>query len=227
MKLALYFYGSIRLRERRTSQDIQFEKRNKTMNTSRIAIQALARQSTSSLTRRPLSISSRALFKAETDHVTPQQTSPQRQHDNADEYRKTQTDRPLNPHMTNTNSAIHNEKGQPSVGADNPPPEFLSKVDPNYIPKDRHPENTERMTGGTQPGDPDKVSQSSSASPGEWGVGEMEGAQFRIEPLRRTGEDTPTMRARLLCSYFLCLAFSSYANERLYRPKQEARDIRV
>jgi len=59
--------------------------------------------------------------------------------------------------MTNTNSAIQNEKGAPSVGKDRPPPEILSKVDPNYIPKDRHPENTERMTGGTQPGDPDKT----------------------------------------------------------------------
>jgi hypothetical protein len=31
------------------------------------------------------------------------------------------------------------------------------------------------------------------------GVGEMEGAKFKIEPLRRTGEDANTMRARLLC----------------------------
>jgi succinate dehydrogenase flavin-adding protein (antitoxin of CptAB toxin-antitoxin module) len=29
-------------------------------------------------------------------------------------------------------------------------------------------------------------------------VGELEGASFRIEPLRRQGEDVPTMRARLL-----------------------------
>lgn len=31
----------------------------------------------------------------------------------------------------------------------------------------------------------------------EMGVGELEGAKFRIEPLRRTGEDAETMRARL------------------------------
>jgi hypothetical protein len=49
------------------------------------------------------------------------------------------------------------------------------------------------MTGDQQPGDPSKVSFS------ELGVGEMEGASFRVEPLRRTGEDTTTMRARLLC----------------------------
>lgn len=30
------------------------------------------------------------------------------------------------------------------------------------------------------------------------GVGELEGAKFKIEPLRRTGEDEKTMRARLV-----------------------------
>lgn len=34
----------------------------------------------------------------------------------------------------------------------------------------------------------------------ELGVGEMEGAKFKVEPLRRTGEDANTMRARLLCA---------------------------
>ncbi|KAH8911958.1 DUF339-domain-containing protein [Coniochaeta sp. PMI_546] len=42
----------------------------------------------------------------------------------------------------------------------------------------------------------------SSASPSNPGkpleVGELEGASFKIEPLRRVGEDPPTMRARLL-----------------------------
>merc|ERR1711939_780736 len=32
----------------------------------------------------------------------------------------------------------------------------------------------------------------------EFGVGEIEGISFRVEPLRRTGEDLTTMRARLL-----------------------------
>lgn len=34
----------------------------------------------------------------------------------------------------------------------------------------------------------------------EMGVGELEGAKFRIEPLRRVGEDPETMRARLTCT---------------------------
>lgn len=38
---------------------------------------------------------------------------------------------------------------------------------------------------------------------GEMGVGELEGAEFKIEPLRRTGEDPETMRARLTCAYHL------------------------
>jgi len=33
----------------------------------------------------------------------------------------------------------------------------------------------------------------------ELGVGELEGVTVKIEPLRRTGEDERTMRARLLC----------------------------
>ncbi|KAK5987069.1 Succinate dehydrogenase assembly factor 2 [Cladobotryum mycophilum] len=37
-----------------------------------------------------------------------------------------------------------------------------------------------------------------NASPSELGVGELEGAKFRIEPLRRVGEDDNTKRARLL-----------------------------
>jgi len=35
----------------------------------------------------------------------------------------------------------------------------------------------------------------------ELGVGEMEGVTVKIEPLRRTGEDERTMRARLLCEF--------------------------
>ena len=31
-------------------------------------------------------------------------------------------------------------------------------------------------------------------------VGELQGASFKIEPLRRVGEDPATMRARLLCA---------------------------
>lgn len=112
-------------------------------------------------------------------------------HPNADAYREDQKSKADNPHMTNTNSTFHND--MPKVGKDKPPPEFLSSADPNYVPADKRPENTERMTGGQQPGDPDKVSLS------DLGVGEMEGASFRIEPIRRTGEDTTTMRARLLC----------------------------
>jgi len=83
----------------------------------------------------------------------------------------------------------------PSVGADKPPPELLSSVDPDFTPKDSVPENTERMTGGTQQGAPqDGVN-------AELDVGEMEGAKFKVEPLRRTGEDGNTMRARLLCLF--------------------------
>ena len=163
------------------------------MNTSRTLLRTAVRQNIITIQRRPFSASCRALFKQETDAVTPQTASKERQHPNAEEFRKSQTERPLNPHLTNTTSAIHNEKDVPKAGFDNVPPEFLSKADPNYAPKDEHPENTERMTGGTQKPAPDAGPNS------ELNVGEIEGGSFRVEPLRRTGEDANTMRARLLC----------------------------
>ncbi|KAL9623882.1 MAG: hypothetical protein Q9160_001874 [Pyrenula sp. 1 TL-2023] len=92
--------------------------------------------------------------------------------------------------MTNTTSTIANE--MPSVGADKAPPELITSVDPDFVPKDSVPENTERMTGQTQKGAPE------SGKNADLGVGEMEGAKFKVEPLRRTGEDSSTMKSRLL-----------------------------
>jgi hypothetical protein len=114
----------------------------------------------------------------------------------AEEHRKIQSDKPLNPHMTNTTSTIANE--MPSVGAKKVPPELITSIEQDFTPKDSVPKNTERMTAGTQKGAPETGVNS------EMGVGEMEGAKFKIEPLRRTGEDANTMRARLLCSHSQC-----------------------
>lgn len=115
-----------------------------------------------------------------------------RPNDTVEEYRKHQMEKPLNPHLTNTTSTIANE--MPSIGKDNTPPELITKTDPNFVAKDSVPENTERMTGGTQSGKPE------SGVNADLEVGELEGGSFRVEPLRRTGEDTNTTRARLLCS---------------------------
>ncbi|TDZ25598.1 Succinate dehydrogenase assembly factor 2 [Colletotrichum sidae] len=55
----------------------------------------------------------------------------------------------------------------------------------------------------------------------ELGVGELEGIKFRVEPLRRTGEDERTMRARLLYqsrkrgTLESDLLLSTFANENL------------
>lgn len=138
---------------------------------------------------RPLSTSAARYYASE------------REHDTTPAFRELQKNKPLGPHMTNTNSTIANE--MPSVGADKPPPELISSVDPDFVPKDSVPENTERMTGGTQKGGPDTDANS------ELGVGEMEGAEFKVEPLRRTGEDGNTMRARLLCPSFKLYSFYS------------------
>ena len=93
--------------------------------------------------------------------------------------------------MTNTNSTISNE--MPSLGKDKPPPELISSVDDKFTPHDSVPENTERMTGGTQKGGAE------SGVNKELDVGEMEDVSFKVDPLERTGEDANTMRARLLC----------------------------
>jgi hypothetical protein len=115
----------------------------------------------------------------------------ERANDTADEYRKQQKEKPLNPHLTNTSSTVANDF--PDVGADKPPPELISSADGKFTPKDAVPENTERMTGGTQKGAPE------SGANADLGVGEIEGGSFKVEPLRRTGEDANTTRARLLC----------------------------
>ena len=96
--------------------------------------------------------------------------------------------------MTNTNSTIANE--MPAIGKDNAPPELLTSVDPDFTPKDSNPENTERMTGGTQKPAPE------GGANADLGVGEIEGGSFRVEPLRRSGEDANTMRARLICKLY-------------------------
>lgn len=121
-----------------------------------------------------------------------------RGNDTADTYRKFQMEKPLNPHMTNTNSTIANE--MPSIGEDSAPPELLTNVDPGFTPKDSVPENTERMVGGTQKSAPEG-GVNAQLEVGEMAVGQIEGGSFRVEPLRRTGEDANTMRARLVCQY--------------------------
>lgn len=110
--------------------------------------------------------------------------------DTAEDYRKFMMERPLNPHMTNTNSTIANE--MPAVGADSTPPELLTSLG-DFVPKDSVPENTERMTGGTQTLE--------AGVNKDLDVGEIEGSEFKTEPKKRDGEDSGTIRARLLCPF--------------------------
>jgi hypothetical protein len=68
------------------------------------------------------------------------------------------------------------------------------------------------IVGNVPPMEPQKQrpqQQQLQQEPGEMAVGELEGASFRIEPLRRVGEDEKTMRARLVCTSSPFL-FSSY-----------------
>lgn len=108
----------------------------------------------------------------------------------APEHRAYQTSKPSNPFVPNTTSTM--TKDYPNVGTRPAPPDLLSSVDPNYKPADPYPGRVEHYTGGEQQRGPQKP---------ELGVGEMEGIRFKVEPIKRAGEDTATQRARLLCMF--------------------------
>ncbi|OQE08840.1 hypothetical protein PENVUL_c008G09966 [Penicillium vulpinum] len=102
-------------------------------------------------------------------------------------HRANQANKPPNqfvPHSTSTMT-----KDFPNVGKKPAPPEMLNSVDPNYRPSDPYPGRIEHFTGGRQ---------DDGAQKPELGVGEMEGITFKVEPLKRVGEDLTTKRARLL-----------------------------
>lgn len=70
------------------------------------------------------------------------------------------------------------------------PPDFPSIVNPNHKRAGPYTGKLEHLTGGRE---------TAGAQKPELEVGEMEGITFKVEPLKRQGEDTSTMRARLLC----------------------------
>lgn len=114
-------------------------------------------------------------------------TTPIRCKDGSDQNQPT---KPLNQFVPNTTSTM--TKDFPNVGEKPAPPEMLNSVDPDYRPADPYPGKVEHFTGGRQ--------QRGAQKP-ELGLGEMEGITFKVEPLKRTGEDVATTRARLLCSF--------------------------
>lgn len=114
-----------------------------------------------------------------------------RAHPNVDAHRENQTNKPPNQFVSNTTSTL--TKDFPNVGNKPAPPEMLNSVDPNYRPADPYPGKIEHFTGGRQ---------DTGAQKPELGVGEMEGITFKVEPLKRVGEDVTTKRARLLCTFF-------------------------
>lgn len=125
-----------------------------------------------------------------------------RANDTAEKYRAYMIRKPLNPHLTNTSSTIAN--AFPSLGVDKPPADMLTSSDSTgaqeFTPKDSVPENTERMTGGTQPGAPPAREGGKDGGNAELDVGEISGGKFRVEPLKRQGEEEETLRARLICT---------------------------
>lgn len=117
----------------------------------------------------------------------------------APEHREYQKSRPVNPRVTGSTSTRTND--YPKVGEKNAPPELPTSVDPDYKPAQPYAGKVEHFTGNFQSSAPQKP---------ELDVGEMEGITFKVEPLRRHGEDPSTMRARLLCTSSPC--GDGYAN---------------
>ncbi|KAJ9484895.1 hypothetical protein VN97_g8465 [Penicillium thymicola] len=102
-------------------------------------------------------------------------------------HRANQANKAPNQFIPNTTSTMTNDFI--NVGQKPPPPEMLNSVDPNYRPSDPYPGRIEHLTGGRQ---------DNGAQKPELGVGEMEGITFKVEPLKRVGEELATKRARLL-----------------------------
>lgn len=123
--------------------------------------------------------------------------SNERAHPNVSEHRDNQTTKGPNQAVPNTTTTM--TKDYPKVGERTAPPDMLNSVDPNYRPADPYPGKVEHFTGGRQ---------ETGAQKPELGVGEMEGITFKVEPLKRVGEDTATMRARLLCMLLLGISLA-------------------
>jgi hypothetical protein len=101
-----------------------------------------------------------------------------------------------------TNSAFrgteHNDSGHSGAPAEIASPDPVSAANANFKPTDPVQDNRKKMTTRTKRSGVRNV---------ELGVGEIEGITFKVEPLRRQGEDIVTMRARLLCLSFLDTLF--------------------
>jgi hypothetical protein len=102
------------------------------------------------------------------------------EYENVPQHRKRQTETPLKPLVANAGST--NTSNKPRVSSGRDASEMMSSVDTNFNPV-THKSGELKSTGMS-----------------ELDVGEIEGGSFRVEPVRRTGEDLRTMRARLLCS---------------------------
>lgn len=109
-----------------------------------------------------------------------------RQHINSDEHRLNETAR------RGMNPVPESAEQMPRVGAKAAPPELAGEVQGEG---DR--EGGEMAEGGWGNVGAGSYVQTS----GELEVGELEGGSFKVEPLRRTGEDEATIRARLLCAF--------------------------
>jgi hypothetical protein len=137
---------------------------------------------------RTSSLSSIAIRRTPRTYTVHLKDSQARELSTAAKHWQYQKSRPLKPRLaSSTSTQIDNH---PKVGNKCSPPERLLSIDPDPKLMDTIPDGTHHLTEDTQKQGPQKS---------ELEVGEMEGMRFKVEPLRREGEDLSTMRARLLC----------------------------
>lgn len=129
---------------------------------------------------------------------SPTNPSAKRAHDTVGGWREKQQSRPLNQALSGSTPA--ESAGSPSVGAHNPPPELLSSADPDWTPDGQKSVAEAEASGSPRGQDSAAEHQHNEGARGDLDVGVIEGGSFRVSPLRRSGEDGTTIRARLLCT---------------------------
>ena len=125
-------------------------------------------------------------YSAKESSNDPTQIASEKSPPNTSAYRESQLSKPLNPALQPSTPATS------SVGAHNAPPGLPSSSS-SPLPPSPSPSSSSPSPSSPSP----RLGGSFGDTPVELGVGEITEGKFRIEPLRRRGEDIETMRARL------------------------------
>lgn len=116
----------------------------------------------------------------------------EREHESAAVWRSIQQSKA--PNQASPNPTSSETSKVTGVSEKNAPPDLISSASAASHHTGSDSKSTD-INGHTKGGRDDR------GTTRELDVGELEGAEIRVKPLRRTGEDVNTMRARLLCPF--------------------------